>query len=420
MGDGSSLLLITNRYPYQPGEEYLHTEIPFLAEQFNEVIILPVMRSGDQAHLRDLPTNVRVIDAQIKHSWLTRLMMLTEGPGEPYDRTPTISLRARMYERYFAARSQLVSRRLLPDVSRFVEESGTRVTVIYAYWFYMTTSVGAELRDLIPALADVPIIARGHGYDVNEAASPVRHLPARDRLFKSVYSLHPTADTITARLQSEWPQYAEKISTRRLGVAAADATPRSNRNGVKVLSCSSLSPIKRLDLMAASIAECKRQGMNITWTHIGTGSPKQEANLRRVAKAAGLGDSFIRTGQLRNTEVYRVLESGEHTLFLNTSSSESVSFSMSEAMSAGLPVVGTDVVGTHEILTDKVNGRLVSGDPSPTEIAEAIAWISSVSDEKYEQLCINARSVSRHLLDPTAEYSSFARELKHIGSIHEK
>ncbi|MBM4554500.1 glycosyltransferase [Rhodococcus hoagii] len=57
-------------------------------------------------------------------------------------------------------------------------------------------------------------------------------------------------------------------------------------------------------------------------------------------------------GHVSNDEVYRILTSGRHHVFLNTSSSESVSFSMSEALGAGLPVVGTDVVGTHEVLHD--------------------------------------------------------------------
>lgn len=39
---GARLVLFTNTYPYGKGETFLHDEIPFLAEQFREVVIYPL------------------------------------------------------------------------------------------------------------------------------------------------------------------------------------------------------------------------------------------------------------------------------------------------------------------------------------------------------------------------------------------
>ncbi len=415
MADRKMLLLLTNRYPFSPGEEYLHTEIPFLAQEFDEVAIVPLMRMPGSTHSRELPSNVTVIDVAVEHGWRTRIGTIVRGPLRRPVSSDASTVAARAYERYFTARTQRLAQEVGPAVQRHIEASSADVTVIYAYWFYITTSVAIELKQGIPALEGVPIVARGHGYDVNEAASPVRYLPQRRHLLASVEALHPTADTITERLQHDWPMYASKLSTRRLGVVPADPAPRTNSGPLNVLSCSSLSPIKRLDLMVAAVAECRRRGRDVTWTHIGSGTRQQEARLARAAKRAGLGNAFVRTGQLDNAEVYRVLASGKHTLFLNTSSSESVSFSMSEAMSAGLPVVGTDVVGTHEILTDRVNGRLVSRDPSPAELADAIEWVAERGADDYQEMCAASRRTADRLLDPRAEYRRFASDLRKRG-----
>lgn len=415
MGSNNMLLLLTNRYPFAPGEEYLHTEIPFLAEEFDEVAIVPLMRMPGSTHSRELPGNVTVIDVAVEHGWRTRVQNIIRGPLRKPAPSGAPTLAARAYERYFTARTQRLAQQVGPAVQRQIEASAADVRIMYAYWFYVTASVAIELRREIPGLEGVPIVARGHGYDVNEAASPVRYLPQRRHLLASVDALHPTADTITERLQRDWPTYASKMSTRRLGVVPAEPASRTNSGPLNILSCSSLSPIKRLDLMVAAVAECRRRGRDVTWTHIGSGTRRQEARLARAARRAGLGNAFVRTGQLDNAEVYRVLTSGKHTLFLNTSSSESVSFSMSEAMSAGLPVVGTDVVGTHEILTDKVNGRLVSSDPSPAELADAIEWVATRSVDEYQQMCAASRRTADRLLDPRAEYRRFAADLRKRG-----
>lgn len=415
MGRRHMLLLLTNRYPFAPGEEYLHTEIPFLAEEFDEVAIVPLMRAPGSTHSRELPGNVTVIDVSVAHGWRTRLETIVRGPLRRPAASDASTLRARAYERYFTARTERLAQLVAPAVQRHIDASDADVSVMYAYWFYVTTSVAIELRREIAPLQDVPIVARGHGYDVNEAASPVRYLPQRRHLLASVEALHPTADTITQRLQREWPMYASKMSTRRLGVVPAGLPRRTGSGPLRILSCSSLSPVKRLDLMVAAVAECRRRGLDVTWTHIGSGTRRQEARLARAVRRAGLGSSLVRTGQLENAEVYRVLASGEHTLFLNTSSSESVSFSMSEAMSAGLPVVGTDVVGTHEILTDGVNGRLVSSDPSPAELADAIQWVAARGPEEYEDMCAASRRTAERLLDPRAEYRRFAADLRRLG-----
>lgn len=412
-----SILLLTNRFPFPPGEEYLQTEIPYLSREFDEVIICPTMPGAAPTQARQLPSNVQVLQPHLSHGQLTRAKLLARGLFTPSGRIEGTTIVSRLYDRYFDARSHYVADQIEPVLNAHLRSSTSSVSAIYAYWFYITTSAAIELRRRIPELAGVPIVSRGHGYDVNESASPMSYLPARRRMLSSVESLHPTADTITARMQSEWPTYAGKISTRRLGVQLRDERPaRVVDKTINILSCSSLSPVKRIPLMAQTVAHMRSMGEQVTWTHIGSGSDKQMSDLYGEVRALGISDHVTLVGQVPNDEVQTILRLPKHHVFLNTSSSESVSFSMSEALGAGLPVVATDVVGTHEIIKTGRNGVLISDSPTPDEIARGILDIAHKSDTEYLAMQDNAIKSCREHFDPDILYRGFARELAALSS----
>lgn len=413
----SGLLLLTNRYPYSPGEEYLHTEVPFLSERFDQVLVAPTMPSSQEKHGRALPENTRVIRGRVRHGHVTRARLALRGLRAPRDWVTGETLTQKTFDRYFYARTQYVADSLEPLVREHLENPENDITAIYAYWFYITTSVADELRRRIPSLRSVPIVARGHGYDVNESASPINYLPARARMLDTIDYLHPTADTITHRMQAEWPAYAEKISTRRLGVTlAGQPSNREVGRTINVLSCSSLSPLKRIPLMAQTVAHLSSRGHNITWTHLGSGSSRQVKELEQLVQRLGISNSVDLAGQVSNDEVYARLRTGKYHVFLNTSSSESVSFSMSEALGAGLPVVATDVVGTHEIIETGVNGVLLGSNPTPEEVGSGLLQVVEQSPELYKVMQAEAVSTCVRHFDPSTVYARFADELLRLAS----
>ncbi|TQF65515.1 glycosyltransferase [Micrococcus sp. R8502A1] len=413
----SHLVVFTNRYPFRPGEEYLHTEIPYLAQEFDDVTLVPLMPGSSAEHGRTLPRNTKVVQADPRQGHIERLRHTLRGPQtRGYAAGASRGLISRLYERYFWARSESLAELVGPPLARRLEEVGPP-DVIYAYWFYVTTSVPALLRRSMPEMAGRPLVARGHGYDVNEAASPVKYLPGRARLLEEVDRLHPTAETITRRLRGQWPDQAHKITTRRLGVRLAGPVARPRAETLRILSCSSLSPIKRVPLMADAVAALVDQGHDVRWTHLGTGSPQQVGELNRRISKLGIQNVVKLPGHVSNDEVYRILTSGRHHVSLNTSSSKSVSFSMSEALGAGLPVVGADVVGTHEVLHDGRNGVLLPPNPSASQVAAALLAVWRQPEDTYRAWQRHAVQVCAELFDPDRLYRAFAADLAHIGRV---
>ena len=114
------------------------------------------------------------------------------------------------------------------------------------------------------------------------------------------------------------------------------------------------------------------------------GSGQQEEELRRFAASNSVTANFL--GNIPNRELPGILN--EHELLVLPSLWEGMPKTLLEAMSCGLPVVGTDVAGIKEVIEDGENGVLCDTDSD--SIREAI--IRVMEDEGLRQtLARNAR-----------------------------
>ena len=94
-------------------------------------------------------------------------------------------------------------------------------------------------------------------------------------------------------------------------------------------------------------------------------------------------------------------------LFINVSDNEGIPVSIMEAMSAGIPVVATDVGGTAEIVNEK-NGYLIDIDFNPNKVAEIIdAYLNSpmMIQEEFRR---EAYSMWKNNYDAAGNYSNFS------------
>ena len=54
------LILLDGYYPYGHGEEFIESEISYVASKFDEIIILPTHLSGTEKITRTVPQNCKV------------------------------------------------------------------------------------------------------------------------------------------------------------------------------------------------------------------------------------------------------------------------------------------------------------------------------------------------------------------------
>lgn len=410
MTDSKVLLMLTNRFPFGSGEEYLEQEIRHLAHAFDRVVILPCM-SANTAAVRDVPSNVQVVRYEQPNHRRGLPRMLARGlNSRAGKRLNPIAL---AYDGYFVGRAMAITDAAVGPLAEALQ--GDAPSVVYSYWFYVPAMVGTLLKQELSCSA--PLLSRAHGYDVNVHASPVKYLPQRETLLAACDRVHPVSDIATAYLQTTYPQFASKVSTRRLGTATPPPDqPPGSREPLHVVTCSMIRPLKRLHLVGAAVEILRSQGIDAHWTHLGAGSGRYARSLKE--RFARLPDVDFR-GYVPNAEIYQIYAELQPSVFVNVSTSEGVPVSIMEAMACGLPVLATDVGGTKEILGQNGVSSMLAADITATELAQSIRErIWSLPTPDYSSLC--AESKHRWLEVSCADriYTQFARELTDQCSTH--
>jgi glycosyltransferase involved in cell wall biosynthesis len=146
-----------------------------------------------------------------------------------------------------------------------------------------------------------------------------------------------------------------------LGLTAADL----------VIGCvSRFDPVKRIDLLIDAFERLKERFPRLALVLIGGGVELER--IRRLVVERGLADRVIFTGFVDDPiRVQAALD-----LYVAASRKEGLPLAMLEAMTAGLPVVATDVPGHRDVVTPGETGVLVAPD-DPAELAEAVAALLS-------------------------------------------
>ena len=145
-------------------------------------------------------------------------------------------------------------------------------------------------------------------------------------------------------------------------------SPAPSRGPISIISIAHVSSVKRLDIVAEAVQLARLLGHDVQWTHVGSGPGLP--NLARRGAGLQLEDAVRFIGSLDRGEngLYPFLRSNYFDAAINTSKSEGLPVSLQEALSFGIPVIATDVGGNTE-LVQRSGGWLLSGNPSPEEVA---------------------------------------------------
>lgn len=121
------------------------------------------------------------------------------------------------------------------------------------------------------------------------------------------------------------------------------------------------------------------------------GDGPERANLEKQAQELGIADRVVFLG--RRNDIPELLSSCD--LFVLPSLLEGLPLSVMEAMSASKPVIGTNIDGINDLITDRENGLLVPPE-DPEALADAINLI--LSDGRLaERIAVSARdTINRH------------------------
>lgn len=411
------LFLFASSYPYDAGAEqtFLDIEIQYLKETFERVILVPRKCEGN---LLPLPE-----DVDVDGSYAALLENIP--PGTVAKKTIFSSILYREIasfpkllfypEAIKRLLGFLVGAQLTRDwvVDWFARNGGNPAkSVFYTYWFDQGAYGIGLAKGTHPGLK---LVSRVHGYDLyEEYYYRPPYWPRRRASLSLVDRLFPDADAGLAYLNDRYPEFNSVYETALLGVTdPCFTTPASMDNVFRIVSCSMLEPVKRIDLLIEGIAHAAkaRPDQRFEWHHFGNG--KRRTELQELANHIfPFNASADLPGYSTKADLMCYYRQNPVDVFMNVSATEGTPVAVMEAVSCGIPVIATSVGGNVEIATER-NGLQLTANPTPEQIGQALLAFWDDRDAR-----LSKRQGSRQVWDERynadANFQAFARKLKSI------
>lgn len=257
---------------------------------------------------------------------------------------------------------------------------------IYGYWMQIPAYAALRLKRITNCTC--PTISRAHGYDLYANRVKDGYQPFHQQLYERLDLIAPVSlhgkQTLVARYGSK-----AGLSVHYLGAADHQTrNPCCGRSPLRLVSCSRVVPVKRLDRIIDALCMTAKEEP-IIWTHLG-GGDGLDALKRLASKLPGHVIAHF-PGQLTGEQIYACYEHTPFHAFLNVSESEGISVAMMEAMSFGIPVIATAIGGTPELVHDHVNGYLLDSAFQPLQLVSALQAISHCDDAAFASMRAAAR-----------------------------
>ncbi|MBC7879011.1 MAG: glycosyltransferase [Anaerolineales bacterium] len=368
------LVLFTASYPYVTGAEqnFLEVEIQHLAQSFERVILVPERRDGQRS---DILPQIEVDDSYSDYL-LSRTPISTLLNGGFSDLVykeiisrPSLLIKPAYLERllFFASQAERTRKWVAAWIKK--QNINTNDCLFYTYWFDQATMGIGLLKTSFP---DIKLVSRAHGYDIYEERRTPPYWPCREAALSSVDFLFPDSDAGTDYLQGKYPKFISRVETARLGILDSGIITNSSLDGIyRIVSCSRMVPVKRLDLiMQGIIAAAKRRpSQKFEWCHFGTGPLQADLEMKLKELPENVIVRFA--GYSTQSNLFNYYRKNPVDVFMNVSVSEGTSVAIMEAVSCGIPVIATGVGGNTEIVSER-NGHILSANPTADEVAAAL------------------------------------------------
>ncbi len=359
-----NLILFTVSYPYGNKEQFLETEILYLGKYFKKVTVIPTFIEGEK---REVPKNIDVDtefayrNNNIKFAFGS---LVTKHTYNEIIAKPSILLSIKKLQKLISFTGRGVT------LFKYLKANYDSKNIFYSYWFN-----GAVFASFLyhQKVAKIHYVARVHRGDLYLEENS-GYLPLRLTVLENIKKVFSISQDGYNYFIYHYHVDKSKIAISRLGTNDHKITARMSESPkhFHIVSCSYISPVKRVGLIMKALESVAKRNPTITffWTHIGGGTEYHNAiSLAQNTLPSNVTAEF--PGNLDNKEVFDFYAHCFVDLFINSSISEGIPVTFMEAMSCSIPVMALNVGGISEIV-NKDNGILLDKKASYDTIAEAL------------------------------------------------
>ena len=380
-----TLIFLCDNYPLSQKEPFIDDEIQIITNRFEKIIV--VIKEQQRASLNSfIPENMQIVTySEIITFWdkiksipfIFKIFFIHEIilAIKDYKLKPTFILFKIMF--MDLVRALILKKEIIKIIQK--NNISYNNTILYSYWHdYKALALALLKKENKKNIC----IARAHRWDIYFYAHKFPYLPFKKFIIDNLsmtFSISIDGKKEFEKILSK--NLDSKIIVSRLG-KINNRTPllKNNTKSITFCSCSSLISVKRVYLIIDILN--KLPFKNINWIHFGNGYLLNE--LKQCAKDKISNINFQFKGTVPNSEILDFYRDNFVDLFINVSESEGIPVSIMEALSAGIPVISTNVGGTNEIVNNE-NGFLIDKDFKITEVTRIIEnYLNSTIDNQIE------------------------------------
>ena len=401
-----NLVLLTEWFPFGTQEAFLEEEIKFLSKRF-EKIHLYSFAPQKENQTREVPNNVTVIKVRKSDPLhLSDYLFLLSSLS-----VKDIIFTATHYK--YKLRGILSSLVKLYAVSKrtflpYLLQENQNNTIFYSYWFSHLSFALACLKLERP---DAVCITRAHRFDnfVEYNSCFMRKF-----ILNHIDAVFPISIEGVKSIQSKMLPYCPNckpiIAVHHLGVRLSKIVNPKFDDTIRIVSCSNVIPIKRLDLIIDALS--KINDKNIEWVHFGSGRDLikiKEYAYKKLHKKSNINYNFM--GYTKHEDILQYYKNKHVELFINASDHEGIPVSVMEAMAAGILCIARNVGGNAELVIDNDTGFLLPMDIKPKELFEKIQYAIGLPSDQKNAIRKNAIKKIQNDFDVNVVYEKFVNNI---------
>ena len=391
-----NVLLVTQGFPFGNSERgFLETEYECLSKN-TKIHILAItdmnVSSNEQAEVfHNFKTSLLEFISQIKFKEVLEDISLS-------NKNSNLSSRYKRMKKIISYSAQ--AKHIEKTLEDIIKDK--QIDIVYTYWCLPATLAACRIKEKY----GIKVITRLHRFDLYKLKENSEWQPLRTYLTKKLDLLIFVCNVGKDYYDKEICNCSSKAYVSFLGTMKYKKLPVKKNSVLKVVSCSNVIPLKRVDMIARVIKKVSND-IDVEWHHIG--GPLQKYKF--------LDDCNVKYhfyGTVEHNKIQELYERVKPDVFITLSTSEGVPVSVQEAMSMGLPVIATDVGGMSEIVIDNYNGVLLSPNVTEEIVEKKLIWFSNLSEDERVRLSTNSLKIWKEKCDAQKNAEQVVNKIIHL------
>ncbi len=410
-----TLILLCDNYPLSAREFFVDDEMRVIAPKFDKVLIYTASADSGENLNRFVPTNAEIVSFSRQKLEIGKLKSIFRIFKPVFVAELFFALR-NLPVKYWLSAVKIMyveihrATNLKNDLVGLCKAKNLNPSdcVFYSYWHDYKALALAMLRKDDQS---IKCVARAHGWDNFADRHTPPYLPFKSFIINNLSQTYSISDA--GKIYFE--QYLnskldDRVTVSRLGKFNS-RQPNMDKlsDSVLICSCSNLIPVKQIDKIIEVISHL--QTKNIRWVHFGDGPLRAELEAMAANKLQNVEFEF--RGIVANDRILDFYAENHVDLFINLSASEGIPVSIMEALSAGIPVVATNVGGTAEAVNNK-NGFLIPADFYSNNVAKIVDNYLNLPISEQKVYRLNARDFWREYFEAEKNYNEFVFHLNSL------